>query len=144
MVRVDLAHSLSKERGGCRLAQSGLWLATWLLPVTGRSDRVREKGSPNQQGGRWLNPQMICFPCLQSTFWREKQKKEKWINLSSVKLPGGASGQCVALKHYSLFSLIMMLYIAQCLSFISPPLSFWLDYGDIKVNLMVWQNSQLS
>lgn len=82
------------------------------------------------------------FPLpVKHTLKREDQEQEKWINLSSVKLAGDVLGQRVALKQLCLFSFIITLYISLCLTIICFPLSFWLDYCDIKVNLKVWQNS---
>lgn len=96
------------------------------------------RGEPEPAGRLMAQPTDDLFPLLaKHTLEREEQEREKWINLSSVKLPGEVLGQHVALKPHCLFSFIITLNLSLSLflSCFSP--FFWLDYHDIKVNLKV-------
>lgn len=71
----------SRETTCVLLVWSGLRLTTWLAHAVGGSDHVGgvlgKRGARNQQGGRLLSSQMICYLCWQSTRLTEKSRGKR-------------------------------------------------------------------
>lgn len=93
----------SRETTCVLLVWSGLRLTTWLAHAVGGSDHVvgrpREEGSPKPAGRPIAQLTDDLLPLLaKHTLDREKQGKEKWRDLSNVKLPGEVLEQQAALK----------------------------------------------
>ncbi len=96
-------------------------LTTWPVPVMGGVIMLAcwRRGEPKPAGRPIARPTDDLFPVpAKHTLEREEQQREKWINLSSVKLPGEVLVQHVTLKPHCLFSFIITLYIPLCLPFV--------------------------
>lgn len=78
----------------------GWQLTTWPVPVMGGVIMLVcwGRGEPKPAGRLVAQPTDDLFPLpAKHTLEREEQQREKWINLSSVKLPGEVLGQHVTL-----------------------------------------------